>query len=110
MYGEVEEIHLGSVTDSHVLAGLFQVVQTWARVKGLRVAFTLVLKTHSGSLIEVQEEKVGWWVALAGGGTMGSRRWGERMSVWRQSPLWLEWKTAREETADRGWSEDGVRN
>lgn len=101
--GEVEEIHLGSVTDSHVLAGLFQVVQTWAEVKRLRVAFTLVLKTHSGSLIEVQEEKVGWR------GTMGSRWWGERMSVWRQSPLWLEWKTAREETSDRGWSGDGVR-
>lgn len=45
---EVEEVHLGSVTVSHELRGLFQVVQMWPEVKRLRGTFMRVLKTHSG--------------------------------------------------------------
>lgn len=45
---EVEEIHLGSVTDSHELRGLIQTLEMWPKVKRLRGTFTLVPTTHSG--------------------------------------------------------------
>lgn len=65
---EVDEIHLGSVTDSHERRGLFQVVQMWPEVKRLTGTFTRVPKTHNG-----EGGPTCWQITLTFRGAMGSR-------------------------------------
>lgn len=66
---EVEEIHLGSATDSHGLRGLFQVAQMWPDIKRLRGALMPVPKTHSG-----EGGQTCWQMVLTFGGAMGRRQ------------------------------------